>query len=92
MSEYEYITVTMDNEAYIVKSKCLSGSGNPLNKHEEMINHLYNENKRLSEALQFYADKDNYDFQMDNNGDYEYHADVMNDAGHIARKATKDTN
>lgn len=55
--------------------------------HDRIVTALKAENERLRVALQFYADKDEYDF--DGEVCYE-RGKVINDEGEVARKALAD--
>ena len=58
--------------------------------YDKAVAYYQNENKRLREALKFYADKDNYKvWRAGLDPELEHVHDVDFDSGHKARKALK---
>ena len=54
---------------------------------KEAIDQLKKENKRYKQALKFYAERDNYQWEVSYRPQQEIDCMVIDDSGHTARKA-----
>ena len=52
-----------------------------------MIQKLHRENQRYKQALEFYAERDNYQWEVSYRPQQEIDCMVIDDSGHTARKA-----
>ena len=55
-----------------------------------MIQKLHRENQRYKQALEFYAERDNYQWEVSYRPQQEIDCMVIDDSGHTARKALED--